>query len=89
MKWTVIVAEPALKQVAKFPARDKLRIETAIRMMAEAPFSGDTLKLAGSDDRWRRRVGDYRIMFVIYAVRTIWSARSSGEVLLLISPLLH
>jgi mRNA interferase RelE/StbE len=71
MKWTVIVAEPALKQVARFPARDKLRIEAAIRMMAEAPFSGDTLKLAGFNDRWRRRVGDYRILFTTYAARTI------------------
>jgi hypothetical protein len=38
MRWTVIVAEPAQKQLAKFPARDQLRIEAAIRAMTDDPF---------------------------------------------------
>jgi mRNA interferase RelE/StbE len=71
MRWSVIVAEPAQKQLAKFPARDQLRIEAAIRAMTDDPFSGDTLKLHGMDNRWRRRVGNYRVLFSIYAAGTI------------------
>jgi mRNA-degrading endonuclease RelE of RelBE toxin-antitoxin system len=71
MRWTVIVAEPAQKQLAKFPARDQLRIEAAIRAMTDDPFSGDTLKLQGMGNRWRRRVGSYRVLFSNYAPGTI------------------
>jgi mRNA-degrading endonuclease RelE of RelBE toxin-antitoxin system len=31
--------------------------------MAEDPFSGDVLKLEGEKNRFRRRVGSYRILF--------------------------
>jgi mRNA-degrading endonuclease RelE of RelBE toxin-antitoxin system len=33
--------------------------------MAEDPFSGDVLKLEGQNNRWRRRVGSYRIFFTV------------------------
>jgi mRNA-degrading endonuclease RelE of RelBE toxin-antitoxin system len=42
-----------------------------MRAMADDPFSGDTQKLEGWSNRWRRRVGDYRILFAIEAPRTI------------------
>ena len=71
MTWNVAVAGPARKQIAKFPARDQLRIKTAIRSMADDPFSGDTLKLEGSANQWRRRVGSYRLMFTVFPDRTI------------------
>jgi mRNA-degrading endonuclease RelE of RelBE toxin-antitoxin system len=33
--------------------------------MADDPFAGDVLKLEGEKDRWRRRVGNYRIFFSV------------------------
>lgn len=33
--------------------------------MAEDPHSGDVLKLAGDAERWRLRVGNYRIFFTM------------------------
>lgn len=63
--WTVIVAKAAQKQLAKFPAKDQDKIAAAIRTMAEDPFSGDILKLEGQNNRWRRRVGSYRIFFTV------------------------
>jgi mRNA-degrading endonuclease RelE of RelBE toxin-antitoxin system len=33
--------------------------------MADDPFDGDVLKLEGEEDRWRRRVGNYRIFFTL------------------------
>jgi mRNA-degrading endonuclease RelE of RelBE toxin-antitoxin system len=65
MTWTVLVAKPAQKQCARFPANDQARISAAIAQMARDPFSGDVLKLEGESDRWRRRVGSYRIFFSV------------------------
>ena len=42
------------------------RIARAIDRLAADPRGGSTTKLRGTDDLWRLRVGDYR---VIYQVR--------------------
>lgn len=55
MKWTVTVAKPALKGVARFPAKDQEKILAAMRGMADDPFRGDVVKLEGGGNRWRRR----------------------------------
>ena len=65
MAWTVTVAKPAQKQVANFPVKDQKRIGAAVSAMAIDPFAGDILKLQGEGNRWRRRVGNYRIFFSI------------------------
>jgi mRNA-degrading endonuclease RelE of RelBE toxin-antitoxin system len=65
MAWTVTIARPAQKQAARFPAKDQNRIAAAIRSMAGDPFCGDVLKLEGESNRWRRRVGSYRIFFAV------------------------
>jgi mRNA-degrading endonuclease RelE of RelBE toxin-antitoxin system len=71
MRWTVLVARPAQKQRARFPAKDQARISAAIAQMADDPFAGDVLKLEGEACRWRRRVGSYWIFFSVdAAVRT-------------------
>jgi mRNA-degrading endonuclease RelE of RelBE toxin-antitoxin system len=41
--------------------------------MADDPFAGDVLKLEGGSDRWRRRVGSYRIFFSVdTSTRTVF-----------------
>jgi mRNA-degrading endonuclease RelE of RelBE toxin-antitoxin system len=69
MTWIVLVAKPAQKQCARFPAKDQARISLAIAQMAEDPFAGDVLKLEGESNRWRRRVGNYRIFFSLDVAR--------------------
>jgi mRNA-degrading endonuclease RelE of RelBE toxin-antitoxin system len=61
MAWTLIAAKPAQKQAASFPAEDLARIAAALIAMTDDVFAGDVLKLEGEGDRWRRRVGNYRI----------------------------
>jgi len=40
--------------------------------MAADPFSGDIIKIEGESNRWRRRVGSYRIFFSVEAAsRTV------------------
>lgn len=65
MNWTVLVAGPAKKQIARFPAKDRERITAALQQFSGDPFYGDVRKLEGKENRWRRRVGDYRIFFAI------------------------
>jgi mRNA-degrading endonuclease RelE of RelBE toxin-antitoxin system len=73
MTWTVLVAKPAQKQRARFPAKDQVRISLAVAQMADDPFVGDVLKLEGEGNRWRRRVGNYRIFFSVDPARRIVS----------------
>lgn len=63
MAWNVIIAKPAQKQAAKFPVKGRAKIGSAVTSMADDPFSGDAVKLAGEDNLWRRRVGSYRVFF--------------------------
>ena len=65
MNWSIVVAEGARKQLARFPAKDQIKIAAALRAMGNQPFSGDIIKLEGQGDRWRRRVGKYRIFFAV------------------------
>jgi mRNA-degrading endonuclease RelE of RelBE toxin-antitoxin system len=58
MAWTLIVAKAAQKQAARFPAKDQAKIAAALSAMTDDVFAGDTLKLEGEGDRWRRRVGN-------------------------------
>lgn len=72
MIWAVVVARAAQKQLAKFPAKDQDRVVAALVAMQADPFSGDINKLEGESDRWRRRVGSYRIFFAVdRAARTL------------------
>lgn len=68
MTWNIIVANAARKQLARFPAKDQDRIAAALRAMSIDPFSGDIVKLEGDGERWRRRVGNYRVFFSVQAV---------------------
>ena len=61
MTWTIVVAKAAQKQLRRIPARDRDKIAAAIRAMPADPFQGDIVKLEGEDDRYRRRVGSFRI----------------------------
>ena len=72
MAWTVLVARAAQKQLTRFPVNDQREIGSALRSLATDPFTGDILKLEGPNNRWRRRVGNYRIFFTVdTAARTV------------------
>ena len=57
------VTGPAKKGLERIPKRDVRRIYGALEMMSGDPFSGDIAKLG--DNEWRRRVGNYRILYEI------------------------
>ena len=65
MNWTVVVAKAAQKELERLPAKDRDKIVAVLRSMADDPFSGDIMKLEGEGSRWRRRMGSYRIFFLV------------------------
>jgi len=64
VEWTVVLAGSAGKSLKRIPSRDKVRIEAALAEMQHNPFGGDIRKLQGLSG-FRRRVGDWRIMFEV------------------------
>ena len=66
MNWTVIIDFQTEKQLKKFPAKDYQRIRRVVNAMEVDPFFGDITKLSGRDNSWRRRTGNYRILYEIY-----------------------
>jgi len=66
MNWTIHVAKPAQKTLAKAPAKSQRLLRAAILEMQQNPFSGDILRLISERSTWRRRVGSYRIFFDVY-----------------------
>jgi len=64
-KWDLVVTKPAEKSLSKFPATDKAKIQLALLEMRENPFAGDIARLKAQPTAWRRRVGDYRILYDI------------------------
>jgi len=63
MKWELLVAGPARKALNRMPADDRGRVLAALDAMEEDPFSGDIVRLKAQPIAWRRRVGDWRLLF--------------------------
>lgn len=73
MNWDLRVGKSARKNLARFPKHDRLRITDALRETSINPYGGDIEKITGEARMWRRRVGDYRILYEIDTARKIIS----------------
>jgi len=67
MAWNLELAGPAQKEFTKLPPREQQRVKLALLSMQEDPFRGDIKRLKGRPTAWRRRVGNYRIIYDLYA----------------------
>jgi mRNA-degrading endonuclease RelE of RelBE toxin-antitoxin system len=63
MSWTLLVTGPAQKEFRKLPGKDQARVRAALAAMQADPFSGDVVRLKAQPTAWRRRVGNYRILY--------------------------
>jgi mRNA interferase RelE/StbE len=63
MAWALILARDAEKQLARLARRDLERVARALVAMRDDPFAGDVRRLANRPGGFRRRVGEYRILF--------------------------
>jgi mRNA interferase RelE/StbE len=66
MVWNLHITGPAQKEFQKLPAKDRARVRDALLAMQQDPFSGDIKRLKGQAAAWRRRVGNYRIVYDLH-----------------------
>jgi len=63
--WDLRVDDSVNRHAAKFPKEDKRRIFEVVESLKSDPYAGDIEKLKGEENKWRRRIGDYRIFYKI------------------------
>jgi mRNA interferase RelE/StbE len=66
MAWNLHITGPAQKEFLRLPAKDQARVKDALLAMQQDPFSGDIKRLKGQTSAWRRRVGNYRIVYDLH-----------------------
>jgi mRNA-degrading endonuclease RelE of RelBE toxin-antitoxin system len=72
MDWDVRLADRAKRSFERMPAADRGRVEAALIAMKQNPYAGDTRPLQGRfEGAFRRRVGNWRIVFAIKSVSRI------------------
>ena len=71
MAYKVIFKPSADKALQKFPADVQRRIVAAVDALAVEPRPHGVVKIAGDDNLWRVRVGEYRIVYEIHDGRLI------------------
>jgi mRNA interferase RelE/StbE len=72
--YRLLVKRSAAKEIDGIgQRRDRERVVAAIGALAEEPRPAGAEKLAGRDDRYRIRVGDYRVVYSIEdAALIVW-----------------
>ena len=65
MPYTVRMSNRAAREFRKMDRRDQVRIAARIDQLAKRPRPDDVTKLAGVEDVYRIRSGDYRILYQI------------------------
>lgn len=62
--WKLKIRDRIWKDLARFPGKDRERIVEVIeKEIILNPYLGDTEKMNGEENIWRRRVGAYRIFY--------------------------
>ena len=65
MSYRIVITATAIKERKRLDIENRQRIDTALKHLAEAARPPGTKKLAGSQNDWRIRVGNYRILYEI------------------------
>ncbi len=61
----------AVKELASLPKQDQLRIATRIDTLAVNPKPDGVTKLAGAENLYRIRSGDYRVIYEVQDNRVL------------------
>ena len=62
-EYTVTIGRSARKELERLDAATVAKIFQRIENLAEAPRPHGCAKLSGTDDLWRIRIGDYRVIY--------------------------
>lgn len=75
MIWKLHIAKSAVKKLRRLPQKDSERIAIVLREFVSDPYFGDIEKIEGETSAWRRRVGNYRILYEINGIDKLISVR--------------
>lgn len=65
--WVLQIDDSVNKFLAKIPRKDAERILMTIKNLPYDLFGGDTQKMKGEKNVWRKRIGSYRFRYeVVY-----------------------
>lgn len=64
--YNVVFVKSALKDLESLPKNINVQIVSKIEMLAFEPRPNGCKKLKGEENKWRIRVGDYRVVYSIY-----------------------
>jgi mRNA interferase RelE/StbE len=70
-EYAVQVARPAEKEIEDLPSSVLQRLRQKLDGLASNPRPTGCIKLQGARNRWRVRVGDYRIVYTVDDPRKI------------------
>jgi len=65
MAYSIFLRPAAVRDLKSLPVELQSRIEKAIQRLTDEPRTSGTKKLAGFENEWRLRVGDYRVLYII------------------------
>ena len=71
MRYSIELAPAVSKAMRKLSRTDHARVLTRIKSLADNPRPEGVVKLSGSEDTWRVRVGSLRIVYTIRDDRLI------------------
>ena len=63
--YTIIIVRSAQKEIRDLDQTVRARTIQALRSLANNPRPSGCRKLVGAQNRWRVRVGDYRVIYEI------------------------
>ena len=70
-KYDLIIKPAAEKSLDKVPLAFRRRILDGMKKLQRSPRPDGVVKLAGDDNLWRIRVGNYRVVYEIHDDRLI------------------
>ena len=65
MKWDIEISNPARKEIKRIHKKDAKRLLFVLEELKGNPYLGDIKKVKGEENVWRRRVGNYRIVYEV------------------------
>jgi len=63
--YIITIGRPAQKEIKSLDHSVRVRVIQALHMLADEPCPPGCRKLVGSHNRWRIRVGDYRVLYIV------------------------
>ena len=65
MSYQVLFTKRAVRDLETLPDQDRVRVAKRLEGLAKEPRPPGVTKLQGTEDVYRMRVGDYRVLYII------------------------